>query len=481
MNCRTDAKVFPLLMFLRGAPGLGGPVFRASWLVACMALGCVTTSAVAEAAPSITAPAAGARWSVDSQHAIAWQGAAPVAGAKVHIELSADGGQSWAEIAAAAPDSGSFLWKVPDRISDRYRIRITQSGTAAPATSGLFAVIPSQQVADYRWTQVTPKAAFAPRDGAGALVFRGRMWLLGGWNPGDKRHFPRICNNEVWSSPDGAAWTLVKPNTFLDATFDATRDWEGRHTGGYVVYRDKMWLVGGDANQGHYQSDVWSSADGAAWTLVNKDRPVPWGPRALHHTLVFRDKIWVLGGQTMPAFGGGEERFYRDIWTTSDGVEWNEVKPVEPHWSPRGMIEGSVVLGDRIWILGGGTYDTPTTPKRNYYNDVWSSADGIHWTQHTAAAPWPPRQYHEVAAYDGRMWVAEGYNGNAGGNRKDVWYSSDGVNWYEVPNTPWAPRHAASIYVHAGALWIVAGNNMQSDVWKLQRAGGKPQQPPPSP
>ena len=56
---------------------------------------------------------------------------------------------------------------------------------------------------DYRWHCVTECAPFAPRDGAGALVYDGRMWLLGGWNPGDKTHFPRICNNEVWSSRDG--------------------------------------------------------------------------------------------------------------------------------------------------------------------------------------------------------------------------------------------------------------------------------------
>ena len=79
-------------------------------------------------------------------------------------------------------------------------------------------------------------AAFAPRDGAGALVWSGKMWLLGGWNPADKTHFPRTCNNEVWSSRDGVAWTLEKPNTHLNADFDASRDWEGRHTAGYVVF-----------------------------------------------------------------------------------------------------------------------------------------------------------------------------------------------------------------------------------------------------
>jgi hypothetical protein len=87
----------------------------------------------------------------------------------------------------------------------------------------------------YRWTQITDNAPFAARDGAGALVFKDRMWLLGGWNPNDKAHFPRICNNEVWSSTNGSDWTLVKANTFLDEHFDNAHDWEGRHTAGYAV------------------------------------------------------------------------------------------------------------------------------------------------------------------------------------------------------------------------------------------------------
>ena len=37
--------------------------------------------------------------------------------------------------------------------------------------------------ANYQWVKVTMDAPFAPRDGAGALVFQGQMWLIGGWNP----------------------------------------------------------------------------------------------------------------------------------------------------------------------------------------------------------------------------------------------------------------------------------------------------------
>src|SRR2546422_5462948 len=107
-----------------------------------------------------------------------------------------------------------------------------------PAFSALAAMIltapctAAQDVPVYAWERVTAKAPFAPRDGAGALTFQGRMWLLGGWNPGDKKHFPRTCNNEVWSSADGKEWRLDKANSFLDKTFDPSKDWEGRHTAG---------------------------------------------------------------------------------------------------------------------------------------------------------------------------------------------------------------------------------------------------------
>ncbi len=207
-------------------------------------------------------------------------------------------------------------------------------------------------MAKYEWRLVAEKGAFAARDGAGALVFRERMWLLGGWNPGDKVHFPLICNSEVRSSADGASWTLENPHA----------PWEGRHTAGYAVH---------------------------------------------------------------------------------DG---------------------------RMWILGGGTYDTPETPVRKFYNDVWSSDDGVNWERHTTHAPWAPRQYHEVAAFDDRMWVLEGWAAESG-NRRDVWHSPDGVDWTELPDTPWAPRHAGSVFVFDGSLWMVAGNNMEPDVWRLSRRG----------
>ena len=204
--------------------------------------------------------------------------------------------------------------------------------TIMTAALGAMTMTGADPVDVYQWQQVTLEAPFAARDGAGLLSFQGRLWLLGGWNPRDKQHFPRICNSEVWASEDGVNWTLVC----------AQAPWEGRHTAGYAVHRGRMWIIGGDCNQGHYQPDVWSSADGVDWELVCAE--TPWGRRALHHTVAFDGKLWVIGGQTMPGFvhDDDSEVFHNDVWRSEDGADWTCVTEHAP-WPARGMIGGCAV------------------------------------------------------------------------------------------------------------------------------------------
>ena len=326
--------------------------------------------------------------------------------------------------------------------------------------------------AGYIWRKVTDEAAFPGRDGAGALVYDGKMWLIGGWNPGDKKTNPihSNCNNEVWNSADGAAWSLVKPNSHFDDRFDPASDWEARHTAGYAVYRDKMWIIGGDPLLGHYQFDVWNSADGRTWCRVNRE-DAPWGPRVLHYTVAFKDELWVMGGQTLPQFAPADEIFYNDVWSSADGARWTRVLEHAP-WSPRGMIGGAAVFKERIWLIGGGTYETASRPYGGY-GEVWSSADGRTWDLHTKDVPWSPRVYHDVAVFDDKLWMMEGQHvpgsKNDGCASADVWFSADGEHWQKLPATPWARRHAASVFVFQNALWMVAGNYMGRDVWKLTR------------
>jgi 2-keto-3-deoxy-L-rhamnonate aldolase RhmA len=163
------------------------------------------------------------------------------------------------------------------------------------------------------WQLVTREPGFPGMDGAGALVHRDRMWLLGGWNPADLTNFPPTaltpegrCNSRVYSSADGVVWALEC----------AEAPWQGRHTAGYAVFEDRMWIIGGDVQQQCYQNDVWSSEDGKKWTCHTAD--APWGNRCLHHALAFDGALWVIGGQTSyePHLtrprGAVAERFFAD-------------------------------------------------------------------------------------------------------------------------------------------------------------------------
>ena len=42
--------------------------------------------------------------------------------------------------------------------------------------------VASKAVRSCAWSELTPQAAFAGRDGADLPEFNGRLWLLGGWS-----------------------------------------------------------------------------------------------------------------------------------------------------------------------------------------------------------------------------------------------------------------------------------------------------------
>ncbi|MFM8222710.1 MAG: hypothetical protein ACKOJF_27705, partial [Planctomycetaceae bacterium] len=53
------------------------------------------------------------------------------------------------------------------------------------------------------WQLVTSRAPWRPRDSQGEVVFRDRLWILGGWF--DSFQAPP---RDVWSSPDGGEWRM---------------------------------------------------------------------------------------------------------------------------------------------------------------------------------------------------------------------------------------------------------------------------------
>jgi len=298
----------------------------------------------------------------------------------------------------------------------------------------------------FSWVQVKESNPWVPRDSSGELVYRDKMWLIGGW-PGSMR--------DVWSSADGANWKQATPEA----------PWIHCDLPTSLVYQDKMWMIGGWSGgrkpTASASNKVWCSTDGAKWECTAPD--APWAARIGAGGVVFDGKMWLLGG--VQKYFGGEKYLLNDIWTSTDGASWRQVTAHAP-WAPR-AYHAALVFDGKIWVYGGGNY----WPKYLGYNDVWNSSDGIHWTKVTDHAPWSARIWFSSVVYRNRIWLLGGWSNNPSRNWNDVWYSSDGADWKELPTDKvWSKRHEQSAYVFKDKIWIVAGNPwpITNDVWQLE-------------
>jgi hypothetical protein len=306
---------------------------------------------------------------------------------------------------------------------------------------------------------VADRAGWQPRDSQGELVFRDRMWILGGWFNSFAAS-PR----DVWNSADGKNWTLVAKDA----------PWKHSDLPMTVAFAGKMWLMGGWYNgrlPGHSASnEVWWSADGAHWKPTA--HKAAWNPRLAAGTVVFKGKMWILGG-TEDYYFGNEKSVKNDVWSSIDGSEW-ELVTQNAGWLPR-AYQAALVHDGKMWVMGGGNY----VPQYRAYNDVWSSEDGATWTKVIEAAPWHPRIWFSAAAYRDRIWVLGGWSNNPSQNWGDVWYSKDGRHWTQLKSERiWKARHEHSAYVFQDKLWIVGGHAtpLNSEVWSLYVPPGRLQE-----
>lgn len=311
-----------------------------------------------------------------------------------------------------------------------------------------------------RWHRKSASSPWSGRDGAGLLSLNGDLFMLGGW-----RYVAGAAgtNNEVWMMPRGRkTWQRLD-----------NAPWAPRHTTVWLVHDGKLWVVGGDMNSGYYQKDVWCGEvyrNRIKWTQVSAVAPWAAQGRVLHVGFSFNGKVVILGGQTADQFVGAAHKanrpegpYYDDVWSWSDGAGWAQ-ESAGNAWAPRGLIMGSPVMDGKMWLIGGGAYDTPTTP-RVYRNDVWWSDNITDWHQATPAAGFSPRQYNNTAALGDELVVFAGWTGV---NLKDTWTSKDGVTWRERKHaTVITERHAASMCEHRGELYMLGGPLAESSVLAL--------------
>ena len=269
-----------------------------------------------------------------------------------------------------------------------------------------------------------------------------RIWLIGGQANG-------LVRNDVWWSQDGMVW---------NRTTESARG-IGRAGGTLSILNNRMWILGGeDGERGVNHSSLWSII-GLEWKIGSR---VPWTKRRRHTATIFKNKIWIMGG--FDRFTNPDARFFskNDVWSSSDGIEWNQVTS-RAKWVQRNG-HTAVAFKDKIWIMGGKILTIAQS-------DVWSSVDGHIWNK-TAETLWKARFHHTSVVFDNKIWVM---GGNIDGRndvnefKNDVWSSADGRHWEVVSaSAPWSPRENHASVVLNNRMWLMGGYDGSSelnDIW----------------
>jgi N-acetylneuraminic acid mutarotase len=152
-----------------------------------------------------------------------------------------------------------------------------------------------------------------------------------------------------------------------------------------------------------------------------------------------------------------------DVWWSADGVHWQNAGAAA--WPAR-KGAAVVVFKGRLWLLAGTSEVDAHFNAVRTLNDVWSSEDGLRWNQVTDGAPWTGRDYPGVVVLDDRLYLLGG-QGDA-----DVWSSADGEDWTRaISEAPWGGgRYGYGSEAFDGRLWVFGGwvgrpTNAFNDVW----------------
>jgi uncharacterized protein YjdB len=354
------------------------------------------------------------------------------------------------------------------------------------------------------WFVAASNPPFSRRLRHVAFVMNDRLWIMGGQVPDGANG--TVWALDAWSSGSSAVWTQESTGG-LGATFLAQvvqqlnrvtlvggvqrgyssnvwqtttgNDWHAlsanaqfspRETRG-VSFQGHVWIIGGgtaEAAGSARSNQIWRSDNGAEWTRVATQGMI-FSPRDGHSVVVFDDRLWVIGGWDGDVGAGGTETRLNDVWSSDDGVTWTQHAPAGGVIFAPVVGHDAVVFQNKLWVIGGNVQNETDS------NEVWSSVDGDTWTQVTQVSPFTARRSHRVVEFNGEMWMIAGATQTAVGaddGTDDVWHSADGASWTSE-SAAYPPRARHALEVFNGRLYMIGGlsnedylkGTVYNDVW----------------
>jgi hypothetical protein len=284
----------------------------------------------------------------------------------------------------------------------------------------------SDEGSGYVWKKVSDSAEWSKSYNFQMMNVRDTLWTLhpdGNWYTMDGIHWKKstltnVINNHAfldYVSFDGAIYGLgnfngniekyeFKPEIYKSTDF---KNWETIATNSNLperyfyhpfVYRNKIWIVGGEDKNNKY-ADIWNSEDGILW-VQGRDN-VPFGKRSDSQVVSLNNRLYLLNN---------------DVWSSGDGLSWQrETEEILSGESVFGYK--ALVFDQKIWLLGCN---------RNglFTNQVMYSSDGKNWK--TQNAPWLPRGGVAATVYKNKIYMT---GGKFGGTPDHPEFRYDNDKW----------------------------------------------------
>ncbi len=315
------------------------------------------------------------------------------------------------------------------------------------------------------WNRVIAEAQWGPFGFTNGAYFDGKLWMFGYTN--SSFGAPTVA---TFNSTDGVNWTAVDAR---DDEYNHPEEEEGYPVPGtrrpaIVSHNGSLYLIAGYLN-GRADADgntpfnnptnrIWSSSDGISWTSTT---PVDgFSTRERAKAVVLGGKIYLIGGNGAGSFGAlGAPK--HDVWSSTDGVAWTE-EVTNAAFDPR--TDPSVFVYDgKIWVTGG------KAANGTYLSDIWTSTDGMNWTEVTTESEFPGRMGHTTTIVGDKMFVIGGESLNESMEvvqNNDMWLSEDdGVNWrlvtdedpFAIPGTFIGRSNHSTFMDSEDNIWILGG------------------------
>lgn len=288
-------------------------------------------------------------------------------------------------------------------------------------------------------------------DGVGIVIIDDIIYQLGGWNSGTD------SVNACYSSSDGGLnWSSL-----------GNANWAARHTFGCVKSSDGyVYVVGGDYNStATEKKEVWKTlTPGTVGSWVKVTDTAEFGERILFGFCEHHGDFYIIGGQVDVDSTNG---VFTDVYKSTDkGVTWTQIATGLTQFG-KNMSGCIVSFGNKIYAVCGGVYDSVTLGNRTWDAEIYSSFDGITWTQEAdLPGTLTPVQYPNLIVWGGKLW----FNGGAAeaGNTQELAYMDEAGTWNVLPVTlhesvsTITATHAAGMCVYRNTILRISGNNVNT-------------------